>query len=78
MKMDRPRLYNVIDIHSEISRALDSWRQESTGETWRRSVEREMKTLELEPSHEVGSAQKTLALFGCGLMCDPTQRGLSK
>jgi len=30
------------------------------------------------PSLEVGSGRKTLAFFGCGLMCDPTRRGLSK
>jgi len=34
--------------------------------------------MELEPSLEVRSGQKTLAFFRCGLLCDPTRRGLSK
>ena len=33
MEMDRPRLHNAIDIHSESSHVLDSWWQESTGQT---------------------------------------------
>ena len=39
-------------------------------QTWRISVEREIKTLGWSswPSGEVGSGQKTLALFGCGLV----------
>ena len=38
----------------------------------------ENSRMELGPSHEVDSEQITLAFFGCGLVCDPTRRGLSK
>ena len=48
MEMDRTRLQNAADIHSKSGHALDPWWQEGEGrpkETWRRSVEREMKAL---------------------------------
>ena len=38
----------------------------------------ETTLMELGPSDAVGSEQNTLAVFGCGLMCDPIRRGLSK
>ena len=62
---------------------MDSWWQGSTGET-EGDVEKvsgagdEDTRMELGASHEVGSGQKTLASFSCSLMCDLTQRGLSK
>ena len=81
-ELDWTYLHNASDIHYKSSLALDSWWQGSQGET-KRDVEKisgagdENTRMELEPSDEVGSGQKTLVFFGCGLMCDTTQRGLS-
>ena len=33
----------------------------------------ESTRMELGPSDEVGSKQKSVAFFGCGLMCDPAR-----
>ena len=49
-------------------------------ETWRRSVEREMKALGCSwgPGDEACNGQATLAFFGVGLVCDPTRRELTE
>ena len=81
--MDRISLQNAIDTHCNSSHALNCWWHESPGET-KGDVEKisgagdTSTRMELGPSDQVGSGQKTLVFFGCGLMCDPTRKGLCK
>ena len=76
-------------IHPESSHAPDSWWHASAGET-KGNVANIFRAGDRNIRLELGAKQvhqfflsatnfeKTLVYFGCGLICNPTQRGLSK